>query len=166
MGFMQKMVVNTAKGFVISSATALAVSSISNMLGLNDSLVGRILAVGIPMMGFTAAKEPSITERLFGASKKKGRKKKKSKKEAEKDYFNIFGKDKAKKMNKAIAKEADATEEEVNGVMSFFLPYYLDAIEEEEPEDSNALGKLFKKDEEEVEKKNPSLAKMMMKAMF
>lgn len=166
MSFLGKMITNTAKGFVVSSATALAVSSISNVLGLNDSKVGKILSVGIPMMTFMAADDPQITDLLFKESKKKDRKKTKNKKEAESNYFSIFGKDKAEKMNKAIAEETGTTEEEVNGVMSMFTPYFVDAIAEEDPKDAGALHKLFKDDTEEAKKKSPSLAKMAMKAVF
>lgn len=167
MSFLSKMITKTATGFVVSSATALAVSSISKTLGLNDSLVGKILAVGIPMMTFSAAKDPTVADLLFKESKKKDRKKKKkSKKEAENDYFSLFGKDKAKKMNKAIAKEAGATEDEVNDVMSLFTPLFVDAIAEEEPEDVSVLQTLFKREEEEVERHSPSLAQMAMKALF
>lgn len=165
MSFMGKMMKKTATGFVVSAATSVAVSSISNMLGLSDSKVGKILSVGIPMMTIVAADDPKVTDLLFKESKKKGRDKKKSKKEAEKGFFDIFG-DKGHKMNKAIAEESGATEEEVDGVMSLFLPTFVDAIAEEEPQDEKALGKMFKKEEEEIKKSSPSLVKMTMKAIF
>lgn len=165
MGLMKKMIVKSAKGFVLSSATALAVKSISNALGLSDSLVGKILFAGIPMMTFLAADDPKITDLLFKESKKKDRKKKKSRKEAEDDFFNIFG-DKGHRMNKAITEETGATEEEVNGVMGLFMPAFIDAIAEEEPEDSKALGNLFREDVDEVKKQGPSLLKMTKKIIF
>ncbi len=165
MGIMGKMMKKTATGFVITAATSVAVSSISNVLGLSDSKVGKILSVGIPMMGLLAADDPKITDALFKESKKKNRKKDKNKDEAEKDFFNIFG-DKGKKMNKEIAEETGATEEEVNGVMSLFMPSFIDAIAEEDPKDEKALGKLFKDDTEEAKKSSPSFAKMAMKAVF
>jgi len=166
MSFLGKMVKKTATGFVVSAATAVAVNTISNVLGLSDSKVGKILAVGIPMMTVLTAEDPKVTDLIFKDSKKKDRKKNKSKKEAESDYFRLFGKDKAQKMNKAIAKETGTTEDEVNGVMSLFTPFFVDAVAEEEPEDANALGKLFKQEEEEVKKQSPSLAKMAMKAIL
>ncbi|MEA3335171.1 MAG: DUF937 domain-containing protein [Chloroflexota bacterium] len=155
MGIMGKMMKKTATGFVVSSATALAVSSISNVLGLSDSKVGSILAVGVPMMAFIAADDPQITDLLFKDSKKKKSKKEKSRKESEDDFFNIFG-DKGHKMNKEIAKETGATEEEVNGVMSLFMPTFVGAIAEEDPEDSKALGRMFKEDSEETKRESPS----------
>lgn len=158
MSMLGKMVKNTAKGFVISSATAVAVKGISNALGLTDSKVGRILAVGIPMMTVVAADDKKITDNIFHASKKKDRDEKNG-------FFSIFG-NKASKMSKAIAKEADATEEEVNGVMNMFMPKFLDGIAEEEPEDAEGLGKLLKKDSEKVHKESPSLAKMAVKAVL
>jgi Bacterial protein of unknown function (DUF937) len=165
MSIMGNMIKKTAKGFVFSTMTAIAVSSISKVLGLDDSLIGKVLSVGIPMMTFLAADDPKISDLLFKDSKKKGRKKDKGRKDAEKDFFNIFG-DKGHKMNKEIAKETGATEDEVNGIMSLFLPTFVDAIEEEDPQDAKGLGKLFKSDEEEVKKSSPSLAKMAMKAIF
>jgi hypothetical protein len=164
--FLGKMIKKTATGFVVSSATALAVSSISKALHLDDSKVGKILAVGIPMMTFLAADDPKVSDLLFKESKKKDRKKDKSKKEAEADYFHLFGKDKAQKMNKAIAEETGTTEDEVNGVMSLFTPFFVDAVAEEDPEDAGALGKLFKSESEDAKKHSPSLAKMAMKAVF
>lgn len=165
MSILGNMVKNTAKGFIISSATAVAVSGISHMLGLSDSKIARILAVGIPMMTWVASDDPKITDLLFKESKKKDRKKDKSRKEAEEDFFSIFG-EKGHTMNKLIAEEADATEEEVNGVMSLFMPTFLDGIAAEEPKDSGALGKMFGKEAEEAKKKSPSLGRMMMKAVF
>lgn len=158
MSLLGKMMKKTATGFVISSATAVAVKGISNALGLSDSKVGKILAVGIPMMTVIAADDKKITDNLFKASKKKDR-------DDKNGFFDIFG-DKGHKMSKAIAEEAGATEDEVNGVMNMFMPIFLDGIAEEEPEDAEGLGKMLKKDSEDVQKKSPSLAKMAMKAVF
>lgn len=166
MSFIGKMLKKTATGFVVSAATAVAVRTISNVLGLSDSLIGKILSVGIPMMTVFAAEDPKVTDLLFKESKKKNRQKKKNKKEAEDDYFRLFGRDNAKKMNKAIAKESGATEDEVDGVMSLFTPFFVDAIADEEPEDAGMLGKLFKKESDDVKKQRPSLFKMTMKALF
>ena len=166
MSMMSKMLTKTATTFIVSSATAIAVSSISHMLHLDDSKVGKILGVGIPMMTFLAADDPKVTDLLFKESKKKDRKKDKSQKEAESDYFRLFGKDNAAKMNKGIAEETGATEDEVNGVMSLFTPFFVDAVAEEEPADAGALGMMFKKDEEDVKKHSPSLTTMVMKSIF
>ncbi len=164
MSLLGKMLTKTAKGFVVSATTALAVNTISNVLGLSDSKVGKILSVGIPVMTVFAAEDPKVTDLLFKESKKKDRKK--DKKSSEDSYFSIFGKDNTKKMEKAIADETGTTEEEVHGVMSLFTPLFVDAIAEEEPEDASALGKIFKQGEKEVEKQSPSLTKMAMKAIF
>lgn len=165
MSILGNMVKNTAKGFVISSATAVAVSGISHMLGLSDSKIARVLSVGVPMMAWVASDDPSITDLLFKESKKKDSRKNKDRKEAEDDFFNIFG-DKGHTMNKLIAEEADATEEEVNGIMSLFMPTFLDGIAAEEPKDSGSLNKMFKKETEAAKKQSPSLGRMMMKAVF
>lgn len=165
MSFLGKMVKNTAKGFVVTTATAAAVSGISHMLKMSDSKVLNILGVGIPMMTLLAADDPSISDLLFKDSKKKKSSKKKSKKESEDHFFSIFG-EKGRQMNKAIAEETGSTEEEVNGVMSLFLPSFVGTIGEEEPEDAGALNKMFKKEAKEVEKKSPSLFNMAMKTIF
>lgn len=164
MSIINKMIKKTATGFVVSAATAVAVNTISNVLNLSESKVGKILAVGLPMMTFLLADDPKISDLFFKESKKKGRDKK-NKKEAEDEFFKIFG-DKGKKMNKAIAKETGATEEEVNGVMSLFLPSFMDAVDEEGPEDAGALNKMFKSATEQITVEMPSVAKMAMKAIF
>lgn len=43
---------------------------IAKMLGLDDSLVGRVLMVGVPMMVYAGAEDPGIGGRLFGNSKR------------------------------------------------------------------------------------------------
>jgi len=163
MSFLGKMVKNTAKGFVVTAATAAAVSGISHVLKMSDSKVLNILGVGIPMMTFLAAGDPSISNLLFDDSKKKD--KKKSQKESEDDFFNIFG-DKGRAMNKEIAKETGSTEEEVNGVMGLFMPTFIDDIAAEEPQDGAALNKMFKQETEDAKKQSPSFAKMTMKMIF
>ena len=140
---MTNVVVGQTKKAATTAAKTAVVGATTNMiakaLGLDDSLVGRVLMVGVPMMFFAGAEDPSISEKLFGNSKKKD-KKKKDKKEAENDFFDVFG-DTGHKMNKAIAKETGATEDEVSGIMGLFLPTFEDAIAEEEPEDAGALQK-------------------------
>lgn len=165
MGILGNMVKKGAKGYIVSTATALTVSAIGKVLGMADGPVAKILAVGIPVMMWVASDDPKITDLLFKESKKKGRKKDKGRKEAEKDFFNIFG-DKGHKMNKAIAKATDTTEEEVDGVMSLFLGTFVDAIAEEEPEDSKALGRMFRKETDEFKDKSPSFARMVAKLVF
>ncbi len=165
MSLMGRMMKKTAKGFVVTSATAVAVNSMKKILPLPDAMFDGILGVGIPMMMFIAADDPQITDLLFKESKKKNRKQPKNQKEAEDEFFNIFG-DKGHAMNKAIAEETGASEDDVNGVMGLFMPSFIDAVAEEEPEDANALGKMFGKESKEAKKSSPSLAKMTMKMVF
>ena len=173
MGLMSKFVVNTmtdmavdtAKSFATTTMTTVAVKSIGNILGVPDVMVNSILAVGIPMMMFAGADDPTISDKIFGESKKKDKKKDKGRKEAEDDFFNIFG-DKGHAMNKAIAEETGATEDEVNGVMGLFMPTFLQGVSEEEPESAGALNNMFNESKKEVEKQSPSLTKMAMKALL
>ncbi len=172
MGIMTKMLVNTAKDkavdtattFAMTTMTTVAVKSIGGALGLPDVMVNSILGVGIPMMMFAGAEDPSVSNKLFGKSKKKD-KKKKGRKEAESDFFDVFG-PKGHDMNKAIAEETGASEEDVNGVMGLFLPTFEEAIAEEEPEDGGALNKMFKQETDDLKKQSPSFAKMALKVAF
>jgi hypothetical protein len=166
---MKNVVVGRTAKWAKTAVVGATTNMIAKMLGLDDSLVGRVLMVGVPMMFFAGAEDPTISDRLFGRSKKKDKKKdkkkEKSRKEAEDDFFDVFG-DTGRKMNKAIAEETGATEDEVNGIMGLFLPTFEDAIAEEEPEDAGALQRMFKKEEEDIKKKSPSLTRMAMKAIF
>ena len=162
----KRVAVNTAKGAAKTFVVGATANMIAKMLGLDDSLVGRVLMVGIPMMMVAGSEDPGIGGRLFGNSKKKDKKnRRKDRKEAEKDYFNVFG-DKGHAMNKAIAEETGATEDEVNGIMGLFLPEFEDAIAEEDLEDEGAMRKLFKRETDEVKKKSPGFARMAMKVVF
>jgi hypothetical protein len=162
----KRVAVNTAKGAAKTFVVGATGNMIAKMLGLDDSLVGRVLMVGVPMMMTVGADDPGIGGRLFGNSKKKDKKnRRKDRKEAEKDYFNVFG-DKGHAMNKAIAEETGATEDEVNGIMGLFLPEFEDAIAEENLEDEGAMRKLFKRETDEVKRKSPSFARMAMKVVF
>ncbi|MFN2203023.1 MAG: hypothetical protein ACK2UO_17620 [Caldilineaceae bacterium] len=167
--FLVKTMTNVVVGKAADAAKAAVVGATTNMiakvLGLDDTLVGRVLMVGLPMMVFAGAEDEGIAGRLFGDSKKKDRKKDKSRKEAEDDYFRVFG-DKGHKMNKAIANATGAKEEEVDGIMGMFLPTFEDAIAEEEVEDAGMLQKMFRSEADDAKRKSPSFARMAMKAIF
>lgn len=170
MGFMTKTMKNVAVNKTKSAAKGMAVGATTTMiaktLGLDDSLVGKVLMAGVPMMMLAGADDPGIGGKLFGNAKKKNKKnKKKDRKEAEKDYFDVFG-DKGHEMNKAIAEESGATEEEVDGIMGMFLPTFEEAIAEEDPKDEAAMSKMFRDETDEVKKKSPSFAKAAMKVVF
>lgn len=167
---MKNVAVNSAKDAATSAARTMVVGATANMisktLGLDDSLVGRVLMVGVPMMMFAGSEDPGIAGRLFDNSKKKDKKKRrKNRTEAEREYFSVFG-DKAHEMTKAIAGETGAAEDEVNGIMSLFLPELEDAIAQEELADQGAMRKLFKRETEDAKKQSPSFAKMAMKVAF
>ncbi len=117
------------------------------------------------MMVFAGGEDPTISEKLFKSSKKKDKKKDKGRKEAEKHYFDVFGK-KGEEMNQAITEETGATEDEVNGIMSMFLPTFEEAIAEEDIEDPGALQKMFHREAEDAKKASPSFEKMAMKIVF
>jgi hypothetical protein len=167
--FLVKTMTNVVVGKAADAAKAAVFGATTNMiakmLGLEDTLVGRVLMVGVPMMIFAGSEDEGIAGRLFGNSKKKDKKKEKSRKEAEDDYFQVFG-DKGHKMNKAIADVTGAKEEEVDGIMGLFLPTFEDAIAEEELEDAGALQKMFRREADDAKKKSPSFARMAMKVVF
>jgi hypothetical protein len=168
---------NWIKDAAIAGAMGFTVNLIARSLGLEDTLVGRVLSVGVPMMTMVAGDDPSITDSLFDRSdkrkkdkeKNKGKEKDKSslpgRKEAETDFFDVFG-PKGHKMNKVIAEETGATEDEVNGIMSLFLPTFEEAIDEDDVPDENALGGLFRTESEKAKKESPSLSRMAMKMVF
>lgn len=164
MSVLGNIIKKTATGFLVSTATALAVKGISSTLKMSDSKVAQILGFGIPMMMWVASDDLGISDHLFKNSKKKG-KKKKSKREAEDDFFRTFG-EKGRAINKAIAEQTGSAEEEVNGVMSQFLPTFENAIAEEDPEDAGALSGMFRKEADDIKKKSPSLGRMMATATF
>jgi hypothetical protein len=162
---MTNVVVDKAADAAKAAVVGVTTTMIARMLGLDDSLVGRVLMVGVPTLIFAGSQDEGIASRLFSSSKKKDKKKDKSRKEAEDDYFNIFGAA-GHMMNKAIAGETGATEEEVDGIMSLFLPDFLTAIDEEDAEDAGALQKLFGKEADDAKKNSPSFARMAMKLVF
>lgn len=164
MGKLMKRVIKTS---VVAATTSL----IANTLNLSETKVGKILGFAIPMITFVTADDPKISDLLFKDSKKKNKKKKDglfSPKEAEKEFFDVFG-DKGHKMSKLIAKETDSTEEEVNGVLGMTMSVMeagLGRAIEEDDVDEKGFNKWFKDEAEEEKKKNPSLFKMMTKAIF
>jgi hypothetical protein len=165
--FLVKTMTNVVVGKAAGAAKAAVVGATTNMiakaLGLDDSLVGRVLMVGVPMMIFAGSEDEGIADGLFRGSKKKD--KKKDRKEAEKHYFDVFG-DKGHKMNKSIADMTGAKEEEVDGIMSMFLPEFEKSIDEEDVEDAGALQKLFRKEADDAKRRSPSFARMAMKVIF
>jgi len=162
---MTNVVVDKATDAAKAAAVGVTTTVIGKALGLDDSLVGRVLMVGVPTLILAGSQDEGIAERLFGNSKKKDKKKEKSRKEAEKDYFDVFGAA-GHVMNKAIAQETGATEDEVDGIMSMFLPSFEEAIAEEDVEDASALQRLFRKEADDAKRQSPSFARMAMKLVF
>lgn len=167
MGRLMKRVI---KSSVVAATTAL----ISNVLNLSETKVGKILGIAIPMITFFTADDPQISDLIFKDSKKKKKQRDEKKdgfltpKEAEKEFFDIFG-DKGHAMSKFIAKETDSTEEEVNGVLGMTLSVMeagFGRVIEEDAVDEKGFNKLLKGEVEEQEKRDPSLFKMMRKAIF
>jgi len=167
MGFMSKMLVNTAKKKVkstvkdlaVSKTTEVAVNYISNRIGIPEAVTGKILGRGIPGMIFAGSEDPTITERLFGSLKNKD--KKRTRKESEDHFFDIFGST-GRILTEGIAKDTETDEEDVSGVMGLFMSTFESILGEEEPEDAGMLHKLFRNEAKEIEKESPSLAKMAM----
>ena len=175
MGMMTKMMVRTGKKMAVGAATDFAqdtavnvgVKTVSNMLGVPEGLTDRVLDAGIPAMLFGGAEDPTIADRLFRSSKDKDKRDKRrgKRKESEDHFFDVFG-NMGRKMVGNIAKDTDAKENDVGGVMGFALNMFEDVIAEEEPEDAGMLHKMFKKEEEDAEKESPGLAKRAMKMIF
>jgi hypothetical protein len=141
----KKAAVGAVKDFAGTTLTNAAVKSTSKLLGINEGIVDRVLEAGIPSMIFAGAEDEGIAKRLFHSAKDKGRDKDHSPEVSEKRFFDIFG-EKGRKMNKEIAAETGATEKEVDGIMSAFLPTFENVIAEEDPKDEKALMKMFRKD--------------------
>jgi hypothetical protein len=177
MGFMSKMLVKgatkatvgAAKKWTTSKFTDLAVKSISNMLGLSDTRIGKILERGIPGMIFAGAEDPSITDRLFGdmkdRKKDRDKKKKRGREESSHHFFDIFG-NVGRRLVKSISHDTGESEENVSGVLGMFLPTFETVLDEEKPEDAGMLHGIFKKEVEEVEKESPGLAKRALNMIF
>ncbi len=174
MGFMTKMLVRGAKKKTVGAVkdwtttkfTNMAVHSITNILGISDTRVGKILQAGIPGMIFAGAEDPSITERLFGSMMDGDEKKKKrGRKDASNHFFDIFG-DVGRVMVKSISKDTEESEENVSGVLGLFLSPFETVLGEEEPEDAGMLNRIFKNEAEEIEKESPGLAKRALNMIF
>ncbi|MEJ2501771.1 MAG: hypothetical protein P8177_00400 [Gemmatimonadota bacterium] len=163
----KKMAVGAAKDFAKDKATNVAVRTISNTLGVPEKLTDRVLDAGIPAMLFGGAEDPTIADKLFHSSKDKDKRDRRrgNRKESEDHFFGVFG-DVGRRMVHNIAKETDANEDAVGGVMGFALNMFEDVIAEEEPEEPGRLQRMFKKEEEEVERQRPGLAKTAMKMIL
>jgi hypothetical protein len=164
---------SAAKAFVTGALT----NSIARWLGLEDSLVAKVLMVGIPAMMMIASDDPVIAGNLFNRSKEDEKKRfdgegrrledrnRKEQEEAESEFFDVFG-EKGHAMNKVIAEETGATEEEVDGIMSAFLPEFERAIDDEHLEDAGALQRLFSDQVAAIKAEAPRWLTMMTKAIF
>jgi hypothetical protein len=169
MGMITKMATKTVVNKTVGAATSAVVGATTQMvtksLGLDDSLVGKVMTAGVPMMLGAGAKEPSVTEKLFGGSKNKDKKHPKDADEAEKNFFDVFGAA-GKAITKQVSEETGATEKQVGGILGMALPDFEDTIAEEDPADADALHGMFKREVEDEKKKSPSFAGMMAKALF
>jgi hypothetical protein len=153
MSIMSKMLVKTgkkaavgaAKDFAGTQLTNAAVRSSSKLLGIDEGKVDRVIEAGIPSMIFAGAEDEGVAKRLLNSAKDQDRGKGRSREESKKHFSNVFG-DKGRKMNREIAAETGATEEEVNGIMATFLPTFESVIAEEDPKDEKKLMKMFRKD--------------------
>ena len=161
MGRLMKRVI---KSSVVAATTAL----ISNVLNLSETKVGKILGIAIPMITFFTADDPSISNLLFEDSKKRKKGDRMTPEEGEKEFFNVFG-DKGRWMSKSIAKMTDSTEEDVNGVLGMTMSVMETGLSgwiREDDVDEEEFNRRFKEEAEEDEKRDPSLFKMMRKAIF
>jgi hypothetical protein len=173
MSIMSKMLVKTGKkvatgavkDFAGTQLTNIAVKSTSKLLGIDEGKVDRVLEAGIPSMIFAGAEDEGIAKRLFHSAKDKGRGKDQSREESEKRFFDIFG-DKGRKMNREIAAETDATEEEVDSIMGAFLPTFEGVIAEEDPKDEKKLMKMFRKDADHAREHGHGWVGNMMGRLF
>ena len=150
MEFMSKMLQMTPSGYVVTPRTTAAIKTIDYDLRLKEKKITDILVAGIPMMVSIAADDVQITGRLFEESKKKDRSKTKHREYAVRDFLAIFG-EKAPTMSEAITAETGANKGDIYNVMGLFLPTFVDAIEEEKPQDDTALAELFRADADEAE---------------
>ncbi|MEJ2523072.1 MAG: hypothetical protein P8080_09360 [Gammaproteobacteria bacterium] len=141
----KKVAVGAVKDFAGTTLTNAAVKSTSRLLGIDEAKVDRVVEAGIPSMIFAGAEDEGVAKRLFHSSKDKGKDRNRTREESEKHFFNIFG-DKGRKMNREIAEETGATQEEVKGILATFLPTFEDVIAEEDPKDEKHLMKVFRKD--------------------
>ena len=139
----KKVAVGKAKDFAGTQLTNVAVKSTSKLLGIDEGKVDRVVEAGIPSMVFAGAEDEGVAKRLFDSSKDKGKREDRGREESEQHFFNVFG-DKGRKMNKEIAAETGATEAEVTGIMSTFLPTFEGVIAEEDPKDEKKLMQVFR----------------------
>ena len=65
-------------------------------------------------------------------------------------------------MNEAIAEEAGLTYGDVNVVMALFLPTYVDAIEEENPQSEEDLAEMFRADTDHARSESPGFADLVV----
>jgi hypothetical protein len=161
----KKVAVGKVKDFAGTTLTNTAVKTTSKLLGIDEGKVDRVLEAGIPSMIFAGAEDEGVAKRLFSSSKDKDRGKERSREESEKHFFNIFG-DKGRKMNKEIAAETGATEAEVDGIMSAFLPTFENVIAEEDPKDEKKLMKMFRKDADHAREHGHGWVRNMMGRIF
>ena len=161
MKIIDKMLEQTEAGFLIAPEPAGVVNEISEVLGFKDTKVSSVVVLGVPMMTSIAADDPEITGLLYQESKKKNRVKKPHRKFATKDFFTIFG-EKGRSMNEAIAGEAGVNYGDVNVVMALFLPTYVDAIEEENPQSEEELAEMFRADADQVKSDSPGFADIVV----
>jgi hypothetical protein len=161
----KKVAVGKAKDFAGTTLTNVAVKSTSKLLGIDEGKVDRVVEAGIPSMIFAGAEDEGIAKRLLNSSKDKGRDKDRGREESEKHFFNIFG-DKGRKMNKEIAAETGATEKEVDGIMSAFLPTFESVIAEEDPKDEKKLMKMFRKDADHAREHGHGWIRSMIGKIF
>lgn len=154
---------------VIKSSIAAATTSlIANVLNLDDTKVGQILGVAIPVITFVVADDKSISNKLFGRSKDHKKGDRMTREEGEKEFFDVFG-DKGHAMSKFIAKETGATEEEVNGVLGMTMSVLetgLGRFINEEDVDEESFNLFFKEEAEEESKNNPNLFNAAKKVVF
>ena len=160
-GQTKKVAGRAVKGAVAGGATKM----VTKALGLDDTLVGGVLQLGVPAMVLAAGKDESVAEKLFGNSKKKkDRKRPENADEAEKEFASVFG-PMGKVMTKAIAGETGATEKQVGGILGMMLPDFEEAIAEENPKDARGLGKMFREEDKDA-RKDPSFARLATKMIF
>lgn len=160
----RKTLLGKAKKTVFGAAAAAATAGIAKVLGLDGPLVGKVLALGVSMMAVVGAKDEGIAGKLLGGSKKKT-KKPTSKREAEQDFFGVFGAA-GRQMSKIISRETGATEEDVGGILGMFLPDFERVIAEEAPADEKALQRLLGRDAEQAKQDDPLFAKLAKEIVF
>ena len=159
---------NLMKRMIKTSLVAATTSLISNVLNLSETKVGQILGFAIPMITFITADDKSISDALFGKSKKREKGDRMTPADGEKEFFDVFG-DKGHVMSKFIARETGSTEEEVNGVLGMTMSVLetgLGFFIREEDVDEEEFNRRMKDEAKEQEEKNPGLFKRATKAIL